>query len=329
MMRFSKDSFDSFVQFVRQGLEAWYAEQGAVYADVESTLTEARLFGLYKHLDEHYFSFEIPKKSGGKRLIEAPSPLLKTVQRGIMKKLEGLFSPESPAHGFARQRNILSNAQPHVGAAWVLNVDIEGFFPSITKGRVFMSLQLAPLFLEPQLAFIIAQFCTRNGRLPQGAPTSPILTNLIAMRLDRRFKNLSGQFGCEYTRYADDLSFSGPSRQRMLNLFEMIQKIISDESFALNKSKTRILGASMRQEVTGLTSNEMPNAGRKYRRKTRAMLHFWSTRGVAAAAAINGFESAEKFKNSLQGRILFIRSICRSAESSRMLETFNRLAQTS
>ena len=326
-MQFSRRSFDVFVNFVHEGVEAWYVSKGVANENVKSDLPKSKLFGLFKHLDNHYFSFEIPKKSGSTRLIEAPSQLLKMVQRGIMMKFEGMFEPESPAHGFTRHRNILSNAQPHVGAAWVLNVDIAGFFPSISEGRVFMALQLAPLFLDSDLAAILAKFCTRHGRLPQGAPTSPVLTNLISMRLDRRFLNLARDFGCEYTRYADDLTFSGPSHQRMVKLLEMIKKIMSDESFELNESKTRILGSSMRQEVTGLTTNSIPNSGRKYRRETRAMLHHWSVQGADAAASRNGFESVEKFMNSLLGRILFIQSIHASAESARMLVTFNRLAQ--
>ena len=211
--------FEEVTQFINDGLSVLKEAAPKKHREVFEVSLD-QVFGVFKNLDTSYIAFEIPKKSGEMRQIEAPNRKLKWMQKGLKAQLETLFEAEPGAHGFVPERSIQSNAGVHVGQRYVLNLDIAGFFPSVKRGRVQTVLQLEPIGLSKPAARILAQFCTRNRALPQGAPTSPTLTNLVCMRLDRKLEKLARHYRCRYSRYADDITISGPSKDLMHHLLE-------------------------------------------------------------------------------------------------------------
>jgi retron-type reverse transcriptase len=246
----------------------------------------------------HYVSFTAPKKSGGTRTLSAPHRTLAGAQRWILQNIVARLPVESPAHGFLRGRSILTNAQPHSRKAVVLNMDLENFFPSITFPRVRSVFHR--LGYSQAVATILALLCTECPRklveydgkpyhvalgppgLPQGACTSPGLSNQVAKRLDRRLRGLAVKLGLTYTRYADDITFSGNGElnARVGYLMARVRHIAEDEGFAVNARKSRVQRRNTAQRVTGLVVNEQPNVGRKEIRRLRAILHHARTEGL-------------------------------------------------
>lgn len=252
-----------------------------------------------------YKRFEIPKRSGGMRQIDAPNGRLSAIQHCLNTAFQQLYDPTPQAIGFVPGRNVADNAALHVGRKYLLNVDLKDFFPSISEGRVYAVLQLAPLNLAPKVASVVAGLCCRrewvpdapdsdrghwHGSLPQGAPTSPILTNYVCRQIDRQLARLARRFGVCYSRYADDMSFSAnracfkPSGQFMTALREIIER----NAFTINEAKVRVQEAAYRQEVTGLVVNTKVNVPKRYVRQIRVGLYFWEHYGEERAARLFG-----------------------------------------
>ena len=311
--------YEAFTAYVNEGIERLNAERTAFEKPL-LPFTLNQVYAISKRIGELYTSFEIPKKSGSMRQIDAPTFQLKLIQRAIKAMLETEFEASSAAHGFIRDRNIQSNAAVHVGQDWVLNLDVEGFFPSIHKGRIKVILKREPIAYSPDLAAFIATICTKDGVLPQGSPASPLLTNLACVRLDRKLKLVAEQFGAQYTRYADDITFSGPGKAMLTRLLTVAERVLKSEGLKVHPTKTRLLPSSQRQEVTGLTTNEVVNAPRAYRRRVRAALHQWETAGHIFTANKYGYSTPEKFVNSLGGQIEFILYSAGKAQSSAGLQ---------
>jgi hypothetical protein len=173
----------------------------------------------------------------------------------------------------------------HTLQNYVFNVDLKDFFPSVEFRRVKTILQLKPFALNDELAFLVANLCCHNGRLPQGAPTSPTLTNAVCQRLDRRLTGVAKRFGCVYTRYADDITFSSMHNvyQEDSEFRKELNRVIEKENFRMNPAKTRLQKNGYRKEVTGITVNEKTNLNRRYIRTLRAMLNNWEKYGLKQA----------------------------------------------
>jgi retron-type reverse transcriptase len=239
----------------------------------------------------HYRRFQIPKKTGGLRLISAPMPRLKRAQEWILAHILENVAPHPAAHGFIKGRSIVSNASPHVGAEVVANVDVEQFFPTVSYHRIkgmFRSLGYGE-----QVATILALICSepetqeveldgqvyhvaRTERfLPQGAPTSPAITNILCRGLDARLARVADALGFRYTRYADDMTFSGsgPAAANVGRLLRRVRFVIEKEGFKVHPEKTRVLRRGSRQEVTGLVVNRRVNVPRDALRRFRATLY--------------------------------------------------------
>lgn len=239
----------------------------------------------------HYQRFLIPKKAGGHRLISAPMPRLKRAQYWILDNILAKVPLHDAAHGFVPDRSIVTNASAHVGRDVVINLDLKDFFPTLTWRRIkgkFLSLGysesistvLALICTEPdvdQLELDGERLFARKGprRLPQGAPTSPTLTNLICLRLDKRLSGLAQKLGFTYTRYADDMSFSasGETAGKTGTLLKAVNEIVTAEGFVVHSDKTRIMRSHRRQEVTGLVVNDRVSVPRDTLRRFRALLH--------------------------------------------------------
>jgi RNA-directed DNA polymerase len=243
-----------------------------------------------------YTVFQITKRNGGTRGIAAPTPPLRQLQEKLLAFFEGLYGQRSPVFGFAKGRSIKLNAARHVKSKFVLNLDLQDFFPSIHFGRVRGLLRGKPYFFGAEASRIIADMCCRSGALPQGAPTSPILSNMVCGKMDSELKALAKKYHCEYTRYADDITFSTGMKNfpaklavlptetnNLLQLGDELVAIIHGNGFQVNHKKVRLRTQHQRQEVTGLTVNKFPNVQRRLVRQVRAMLHAWGKFGLAMA----------------------------------------------
>lgn len=261
------------------------------------TVAELRFLGFHREVarTHHYHSFTLPKKTGGERLISAPMPRLKRAQYWVLDNILGKVPAHDAAHGFLAGRSIVSNAAPHAGHDVVINLDVKDFFPSIAFGRIKGVFR--HLGYGEAMATLLALLCSENraqawqvdgeklfvgGKarervLPQGAPTSPMLTNLLCRRLDRRLLGLARQLGFVYTRYADDLTFSASgeaARDNVGRLLGRVRWILRDEGFTPHPDKERVMRKGRRQEVTGLVVNaDKPGVSRETRRRLRAALH--------------------------------------------------------
>ena len=224
----------------------------------------------------HYRIVKIPKRSGGTRTLEIPEASLMARQRQILAWLKARKLAASPyAHGFIIGRSIVTNAQPHVGKRVVIRVDLKEFFPSV--GTSMITEALMSSHVSAEVTREIIQVCTLEGRLPQGAPTSPFLANLTAVRLDYRLAGLArkwrgGSLRTDYTRYADDLTFSSEDK-RLNHIVPVVHRIVEDCGFRVNRKKTRIYRQGVRQIVAGVVVNERPNVPRTVRRNLRAEIH--------------------------------------------------------
>jgi RNA-directed DNA polymerase len=200
---------------------------------------------------KRYTTFEIKKKSGGTRTIRAPISALKILQGKLAYVLALVYQPKSGAHGFITGRSIVTNAQRHAKAKFVLNLDLKDFFPSINFGRVRGMLMAVPYNLESNAATILAQLCCVENALPQGAPTSPVVSNMICARLDSQLRSLAKKHHCVCTRYADDITFSTSlnkfprpiahytptSTGEELVLGAELQQVLDTNGFGLNPDK--------------------------------------------------------------------------------------------
>ena len=263
----------------------------------------------------HYHRYEISKKTGGVRCISAPKPALAAAQRWVLERILRRLEPEPQAHGFVPGRSIVTNAAPHAGKAVVCNLDLKDFFPSITFRRV-KGLFFALGYCE-HVATLLALLCTEPPRvpaeldgktyhvalgsrvLPQGACTSPAITNALCRRLDRRLDGLARRHGFAYSRYADDLTFSGDAPRAVGRLLRSIRAIVAAEGLTEHPRKTRVMRRGGRQEVTGLTVNDRPSISRKELRNLRAILHNSARHGLES----QNREGRPDFAAHLRGRV--------------------------
>ncbi len=242
-----------------------------------------------------YSSFDIPKRGGGLRKIDAPSAKLLMLQQHLSDLLQNCIEEinkghkwkDQLAHGFKRDRSIITNALRHQKRRYVFNIDLQDFFPVINFGRVRgFFIKDANFVLHPKVATVLAQIaCYQNG-LPQGAPSSPVISNLIGHVLDIRLCKLASANGCTYSRYADDITFStnkpdfpssiakrAAGESHKWEVGDNLEEAVSSADFAINPLKTRMQYRSSRQVVTGLVVNRKVNIRTEYRRVVRAMAH--------------------------------------------------------
>ena len=289
------------------------------------------VYYLYKVPESRkYTEFSIPKKSGTLRIITAPTTALKILQRKLSQVLYSVYDPKASVHGFSPNRSILTNAKLHLHKRFVLNIDLKDFFDTIHFGRVRGIFIAPPYNLPKEVATVLAQICCFSNKLPQGAPTSPIVSNMVCARLDRQLRWLAEEFKCTYTRYADDITFSttlphfpqeiafeSPKGDDLESLLgERLILTIWDNGFEINESTIRLQHKSRHQGVTGLTVNKFPNVKRDYVRKISSMLHAWDKFGLASAqqryneryhtqsGKLN--EEAPLFQEVLRGKINFL-----------------------
>jgi retron-type reverse transcriptase len=269
-----------------------------------------------------YYQFIVPKKSGGHRIINAPTDELKDLQARLsmllldcideindLKKIDSTLS-----HGFVRNKSIITNAFKHVNQKNVLNLDLSDFFDSFNFGRVRgFFIKNNNFKLNENIATVIAQIACLNNKLPQGSPCSPVITNLITHSLDIRLAKLAESNSCIYTRYADDITFSTRKssfstqlvveNENVFQIGKLLRKEIKRAGFFINNKKTRVQYKDSRQDVTGLVVNTKVNIKSDYWRETRAMCHNIFMTGSYTTVTGKGSVS------ELDGRMNFIDSI--------------------
>lgn len=271
-----------------------------------------------KHTDNLYKEFTIPKKKGGIRKTSSPKPILKNLQSKLKLLLDDLYCPHPSASAFIANRGLIYNTSPHVKKALIFNIDLKSFYGSIHFGRVKGMLISKPYCLRKDTAQLIAHICCYKETIPQGAPTSTTISNMICRRLDRELSLLAKKNHAYYTRYADDLTFSFHKiKQNKICDYEddkwkpshLLTKIISNNTFNINHTKTRGETSRCRQVVTGLKVNAKVNVDRRYIRTTKAMIHSLSL-GIEPAneyfSSIRNDENEAKLETVVSGRINFI-----------------------
>jgi RNA-directed DNA polymerase len=257
---------------------------------------------LYRSINRQYIEFTIPKKSGEDRKICAPTKQLKLVQKKIAQILELYYEPNENCHGFVKERSIVSNAEIHTNKTYVLNIDLEDFFPSIKANRIVECLENKPFNFTNEMANIIARIACKNDGLPQGSPLSPLLSNICCENLDIDLKEFAGRHKLNYSRYADDITFSGYRRIFNDTLFTELGMIIGKKHhFLIKKTKTRLQSRNNRQEVTGVVVNEKLNVNRKYIRNLRALIHHFKM-GKAEKNALYVISGKLEYLKMIKGK---------------------------
>jgi RNA-directed DNA polymerase len=268
-------------------------DAGDLAAAIGITVAALRFLSFARRVSTvtHYRRFQIPKKTGGLRPISAPMPRLKRAQRWVLAEILDKVELHPAAHGFRKGRSIVTNATPHVGAEVVLNLDVEQFFPTISRRRikgVFRSLGygehvatiLSLICSEPEIREVeldgrVFHVARGERALPQGAPSSPAITNILCRGLDARLARIAEGLGFRYTRYADDMTFSasGPGAEDVGRLLRRVRFVVEREGFRVHPDKTRVLRKGRQQEVTGLVVNRRVNVARGTLRRFRATLY--------------------------------------------------------
>lgn len=290
----------------------------------------------------HYHYRLLRKRAGGVRLIEAPKPRLKAVQRRILAGILDLVPAHRAAHGFRRGRSTLTFAGPHAGRPLLLRLDLSDFFPSIPAARI--GAVFRTLGYPEDVARLLAGLCTTStpaavwgaclpvergeGRqvydprhLPQGAPTSPALANLCVYRADCRLAALARRFGGEYTRYGDDLAFSFAAAMDTRMFAAYAAAILMEEGFAVNYRKTRVRRAAESQRLAGLVTNVRPALPREEFDRLKATLTNCARLGPAG----QNRSGVNDFRAHLEGRVGYVESI-QPERGRRLRAIFDKIA---
>ncbi|CNE47963.1 Retron-type reverse transcriptase [Yersinia bercovieri] len=292
---------------------------------------------IYPTTQNSYYCFSIDKMNGNKRVINAPKNKLKSIQRRLAYLLNEYYPVRDVAHGFIKNKSIVSNAEQHVLKNCVFNIDLENFFGQIHFGRIRNLLFSPPFNFSTSVSTVISHICCSDGFLPQGAPTSPIISNLICYKLDNELRRLAVYHKCTYTRYVDDITFSFTCKANRIpsqivvssgntvTPGNEINAIITRNGFSINDKKTRLQQKNERQIVTGIVVNKRTNVQRSFVRKTNSMLYAWEKFGAILAEKdyFDKYNSkiktiklkdfidnpGELFKSIVKGRINYIKMV--------------------
>lgn len=291
-------------------------------------LDPAKFFYVVQNSDNgsYYRKFQIPKKSGGMRNISQPVRGLALAQDRLAQILSSHYRPKSFVKGYVKGQSFLTNAQYHEKQKWILNIDIENFFPSINFGRV-RGLFLSSFFgFNPNVSTILARITTFQNELPQGASTSPIIANIITHNLDKKLLSAAIGAKAKYTRYADDITISSSQKlvsstfvkgwepdkgSRQIVLGNTVQDAFRASSFGVNYKKVRLQFSYERQEVTGLVVNKKANVWRKDIAKLRMKLYSARKFGADNAAKVwlGENKTGDNFWQHVAGWLSYIRQV--------------------
>ena len=274
----------------------------------------ACLYAVSNHVRQHYHTAQIVKQSGGVRRLLIPDALLGTKHRNLLHHVLEGFSVSAYATAYKKKATVLDNARSHVGRERIMKLDIENFFSSITYPLIYQSVFPA-IYFPPAVRRMLTEFCCYEEYLPQGAPTSPAISNLVMKSFDNYMGAWCEEREINYTRYSDDMTFSGLFDEKKLK--RKVRNYLLAMGFELNEKKTRLLGRHTRQTVTGIVVNEKPDVGRAYRRKVRAEVYYCKKYGAVEHLRrcekkewMNGGQpDATRYLQHLLGKIQFVLQI--------------------
>ncbi len=263
-----------------------------------------KLFYLCNSSDKLYKELIIPKKSGGIRKISIPIEGLKFLQRWVLENILDPIQVSSSSMGFVKKKSIVDNALRHVNKECVINYDIKDYFPTIRRNHIFKIFKYYGYTNE--VSYLLSKICTHKDSLPQGAPTSPYLSNIHCLRLDKRLEELASRINADYTRYADDITLSGNSN--VVKYRKIVIKIIESEGFEINAKKTRFQSDSQRQMVTGLVVNKKVTVPVKRKRYLRQQIYYCKKYGVSNHMKYSNINKSN-FKQYLYGLAYFVKMV--------------------
>ena len=287
----------------------------------ELGLKRKELFSLLRGIDSYYTEIKIPKRSGGVRILHAPRGMLCRAQSRILRIILKNASVSRFASAYVKGKSLACNAAPHVGKKYLLKMDITDFFGSITYLQVISAAFPSGIY-PTHIGAMLTKLCTRKECLPQGAPTSPVLSNIVMKNFDEALGNFCEKQGVSYTRYCDDLTFSGDIK--LYHVYQKAAKMLGEMGFEVNPKKTRFITNAARQTVTGIVVNDKLSVPREYKRELRQELYYALTYGLYDAAKYRGtakyyedeygFFDTEKYRATLLGKIEYVLSICGETE---------------
>ena len=298
--------------------------------------------------EDQYHCFEIPKRSGEPRQITAPITAIKIIQTKLNWLLQLVHQPRNSTFGFVPCRNVVKNAAKHRRQRYVFNLDLKSFFPSINFGRVRGLFLAEPFNLAPEVATTLARLACHKNSLSQGAPSSPVISNMICWKMDKDLQILASKNSAVYTRYADDITFSTSIPEFPTDICKYddsvgkytvgsaLLSLIEGNGFKVNERKVRLQWSRSRQEVTGLIVNTRVNVKRSFISELRAMLHDWQRNDLKAAEQnfrnhyVKNRHSSKPpplFRDVVRGKLGYL-AMVRGKEDRlylHYLEKFNRL----
>ena len=327
--------------FVAYGQELSYKNLPLIFSDEDLAfrlgISLRQLHWLAYARSGRYHALKIPKSNGSLRELHAPAAKLKTVQKWIAQHILHKRKPHQYATAYFPGSRLIDNANPHVGRKLVVRLDLKNFFPSI--GFAHVRRVFTDLGYTYSVSRLLANLCCHEGRLVQGAPSSPALSNLVAHRLDARITGIKraqaaktkeeGRWKFYYSRYADDLIFSS-DEEKLLGILPLVRQIVQEEGFQINEDKTRIMRSGRQQQVTGIVVNQHPNIPAGQARFLRSVLHDIKIHGLAAAmrrwqlSGLAAPNSPAHFRQILGGKIAFVAAV-NPAKGQKLLDTLKHL----
>ena len=261
------------------------------------------LYGLSNNLEKHYHNVLIPKRDGSKRKLSVPDLILKRVQKSIADNILVQYPVSKYAKAYKIGGSVQHNAQPHVGKKKILKLDIEGFFDHILYSQVKNIVFCEEKFAEP-IRVLLTMLCYYKESLPQGAPTSPAITNIVMYDFDQTVGAFCNDRGISYTRYCDDMTFSGDFDEREVIAF--VKGELCKLGLFLKNRKTAVVPASKRQTVTGIVVNEKLNITKEYKKNIRQEMYYIQKFGVEDHLKRMDVADKQQYVLSLRGRIAFV-----------------------
>lgn len=261
------------------------------------------LYGLSNSLEKHYHTVYLPKSDGSKRKLSIPDLILKPVQKSIADNILIQYPISKYAKAYKPGSSIQKNARPHVGKKKILKLDIEGFFDHILYSRVKDTVFYEEKYSE-SIRILLTMLCYYNDSLPQGAPTSPAITNIIMYDFDETVGAFCNEKNIAYTRYCDDMTFSGCFDER--EIISFVKGELRKLGLFLKNRKTAVISASKRQVVTGIVVNEKMNVTKDYKKTIRQEIYYIKKFGLDEHLKRLGISDKQQYVLSLKGRIAFV-----------------------
>lgn len=271
--------------------------------EIDLGFSAKTLYGLSNNIEKHYHNAFIPKSDGTKRKLSVPDKILKLVQKSIADNILAYYPVSKYAKAYAFGSNVQKNAIPHVGKKKILKLDIEGFFDNIIYTRVKDIVFYKEKFSEP-IRVLLSMLCYHRDSLPQGAPTSPAITNIIMYDFDEIVGGFCNEKGISYTRYCDDMTFSGDFDKK--EVIALVKQELKKLGLFLKNRKTAVIPNTKRQTVTGIVVNEKINLTKEYKKKIRQEMYYINKFGLDQHLKRIGETDKQKYLLSLKGRIAFV-----------------------